>query len=91
MPSKVLAKAGTPVKVTGRVVAADGSAPVGTLTVSDRGTVIATAELTAEAKGKIDIALPSLSRGIHMLRTSFTGADGWNDSQSLFPVPVVLY
>jgi pullulanase-type alpha-1,6-glucosidase len=90
-PSKVLAKAGTPVKMTGRIVAADGSAPVGTVTVSDGGAVIATVELTASAKGRIDIALPSLSRGIHMLRTSFTGAEGWNDSQSLFPVPVVIY
>jgi hypothetical protein len=26
-----------------------------------------------------------------MLRTSFTGADGWNDAQSQFPVPVVMY
>ena len=90
-PSKVLAKAGAPVKVTGRVVAADGSAPVGTVTVSDGDTVIATVELGAAAKGKIDIALPSLGRGIHMLRTSFTGAEGWNDSASQFPVPVVIY
>lgn len=89
-PSKVLAKAGTPLTVTGRVVSADGSAPVGTVTVSDRGTVIATVELGAAAKGRIQVALPSLGRGIHMLRTTFTGADGWNDSQSLFPVPVVI-
>jgi hypothetical protein len=90
-PSKVLAKAGTPLTVTGRVVSADGSAPVGTVTVSDRGTVIATVELGAAAKGRIQVALPTLGRGIHMLQTTFTGADGWNDSQSLFPVPVVIY
>lgn len=90
-PSKMLAKAGTPIKVTGRVVAADGSAPVGTVSVSDGGKVIATVELAAADKGRIDIALPSLARGIHMLRTSFTGADGWNDAQSQFPVPVVMY
>lgn len=90
-PNKVLAKAGTPVKVTGRVVASDGSAPVGTVTVTDGGKVVATVELTAAAKGKIDIALPSLGRGIHLLRTSFDGADGWRDSRSLFPVPVVVY
>ncbi len=91
VPNKALVKAGTPVKVTGRVLADDGSAPVGTVTITDRGRVIATAELTASAKGKVDIALPNLGRGIHLLRTTFTGADGWRDSQSLFAVPVVVF
>ena len=90
-PNRLVAKSGTPVKVTGRIIAADGSAPVGTVTVRDGSKVIATVELTAPATGKVDIALPTLSRGIHLVRTSFTGADGYEDSRSLFPVPVLIY
>ncbi|SFS13494.1 alpha-1,6-glucosidases, pullulanase-type [Microbacterium sp. cf046] len=90
-PNKVLAKAGTTVKVAGRVTAADGSAPVGTVTVTDGRTVLATIEVDASANGRIDIVLPKLSRGIHLLRTSFEGADGWKDSRSQYPVPVVIY
>ena len=41
-PSKLLVKAGSTVTVSGRVTAQDGSAPVGTVTVTDRGTVVAT-------------------------------------------------
>ncbi len=90
-PSKLLAKYGTTVKVTGRIVAADGSAPVGTVTVTDNGKVVATAALAASAKGKVDITLPKLARGIHLIRVSFTGAEGWNDSRGILPLPVLVY
>ena len=84
-PNKIAAKAGTAVKVTGRIIAADGSAPVGTVTVTDRGEVIATVELAAAAKGRVDIALPALGRGLHLIRTTFTGGDGYNDSRAAHP------
>ena len=90
-PNRVAAKAGTPVKVVGRILAADGSAPVGTVTVTDRGAVIASAELSATAGGKVDIALPTLSRGVHLIRTTFTGADGYTDSRAVVPVPVLIW
>ncbi|MFE1646822.1 pullulanase-type alpha-1,6-glucosidase [Microbacterium sp. P01] len=89
--TRFLAKVGTPVSVIGKVTAQDGSAPVGTVTVTDRGTVIATFELTAAADGRISVPLPALGRGLHLLRTSFTGSEGWLDSQSPFPVPLILY
>ena len=67
------------------------AAPVGTVTVTDKGKVIATAPLAAAAKGKLDIALPALGRGIHLLRVSFTGADGFADSRAVIPLPVLIH
>lgn len=90
-PNKLIAKYGTTVKVTGRIVAKDGSAPVGTVTVTDNGKVVATAPLAAPAKGRVDIALPTLGRGLHLIRVSFTGAEGWNDSRGIIPLPVLIY
>ena len=90
-PNKLLAKAGTSVKVTGKVIAVDGSAPAGTVTVTDNGKVIATATLAAAAKGKIDIALPALSRGTHLIRTSFAGGADYENSRALIPIPVLIY
>ncbi|MGC5224651.1 pullulanase-type alpha-1,6-glucosidase [Micromonospora sp. DT81.3] len=90
-PNRIAAKSGTPVKVVGRILAADGSAPVGTVTVYDRGVVIATAELSADADGEVDIALPALGRGLHLLRTTFTGGDAYNDSRAVIPVPVLIW
>jgi pullulanase-type alpha-1,6-glucosidase len=90
-PDRLLAKAGATVKVTGRILAADGSAPVGTVTVTDGGKVVGTAELTAAAKGKVSITLPPLARGLHLIRTSFTGAPGYEDSRAIIPVPVLIY
>ena len=89
-PTKLIASFGTPVKVIGKVVAADGSAPEGTVTVTENGKVLATAPLAAAAKGTVSLALPKLSRGSHILRVSFTGADGWLDSKSVVPLPVLI-
>ena len=90
-PDRLVVKSGTSVTVTGRVLAADGSAPVGTVTVSDNGRVIATATLAASDRGRVEIALPKLGRGIHLLRTSFTGAGDYEDSRSFLPLPVLVY
>ncbi|WP_243075433.1 pullulanase-type alpha-1,6-glucosidase [Microbacterium sp. SS28] len=90
-PSRLAAPFGTSVKIVGKVLADDGSAPQGTVTVSDNGKVVATASVTAAAKGKLDIALPKLAKGVHLLRVSFTGADGWSDSKAVLPVPVLVH
>lgn len=90
-PDRLVAKPGTTVKVTGRILAADGTAPVGTVTVTDGGKVIATLELTAAAKGKVSIALPQLSRGVHLIRTSFDGKSGYADSRAIIPIPVLIH
>jgi hypothetical protein len=90
-PDKLVAKHGSTVKVVGKVVAADGTAPVGTVTVTDGGKVIATAQLTAAAKGTVRVTLPTLSRGVHLLRTSFDGATGYKDSQAVVPVPLLIH
>ncbi|GAA1975238.1 pullulanase-type alpha-1,6-glucosidase [Microbacterium pumilum] len=90
-PNELVAKAGTTVKVTGKVVAADGTAPTGTVTVTDGGRVIATATLAAADKGKVGITLPSLKRGVHVIRTSFTGTGEYQNSRSPIPVPVLIY
>lgn len=89
-PDKVVAKQGATVKVVGKVVAADGSAPVGTVTVTDGGTPIASVELTAADKGKVAVTLPKLSRGLHLLRTSFDGAAGYKDARGLVPAPLLI-
>ena len=73
------------------MVAADGSAPVGTVTVTDGSKVIATATLSAADKGKVDIALPALKRGVHLIRTSFTGTGDYQNSRSRIPAPVLIY
>ncbi|MCH6231589.1 pullulanase-type alpha-1,6-glucosidase [Microbacterium sp. CFH 31415] len=90
-PDKLVAKHGSTVKVVGKVVAADGTAPVGTVTVTDGGKVIATVQLTAAAKGTVRVTLPTLSRGVHLLRTSFDGATGYKDSRAVVPVPVLIH
>lgn len=89
-PDRLVAKHGATVKVVGVVHAADGSAPVGTVTVRDGSTVVATTELTASDKGRVSVTLPQLSRGLHFLRTSFTGGPGYRDASSLAPVPLLI-
>ena len=90
-PNRLLVSAGTIVKVTGKVVAADESAPVGTVTVTDRGKVIATATLVAADKGRINLALPALKRGVHLLRTSFTGSGDYESSKAAISLPLIVF
>ena len=76
--------------VVGSVVALDGSAPVGTITVLEGDTVLATAEVTADAAGVFKVKLPKLPAGVHLVRTTFDGGDGFADSASM-PVPLILW
>ncbi|MFC9559641.1 pullulanase-type alpha-1,6-glucosidase [Agromyces sp. NPDC056965] len=89
-PNKLLAKAGSAVKLVGKVFALDGGAPVGDVRVYDGGTLIAEAELEARDKGRIDVKLPKLPRGLHLVRAVFDGGEGYADSQS-FTVPLILW
>jgi len=65
------------------------SAPVGTLTVTDNGKVVATADMTADANGMVTIAIPALKRGAHLIAAKFAGA-GYSPSTS-FPDVVIAY
>ena len=89
-PNKLLAKAGSAVHYVGAVLAADGSKPVGTVTITDGSKVLATVELTAKDRGRFSVKLPKLSAGVHVIRASFDGGEGFADSGS-FPVPLILW
>lgn len=89
-PDRLVAKHGSTVTVVGKVRAADGSAPVGTVTVKDGSKTVVTEELTAADKGRVSVTLPTLSRGVHVLRTSFTGGPGYRDARGRAPVPLVI-
>jgi pullulanase-type alpha-1,6-glucosidase len=90
-PDRLLAKHGATVRVVGKVVAADRSAPVGTVTVRDGSKTIAEVALTASAKGRFEVVLPKLARGLHLIRTSFTGGPDHRNSRMIAPVPLLVY
>lgn len=90
-PAKLLVKAGATVPVVGIVTTADRSAPVGTVTVTDNGKVVATVELAAADKGRVSIGVKLSSRGVHLIRTTFTGSGDYEDSKAPIPVPVLVY
>jgi 5'-nucleotidase len=88
-PDQVLSVTGKNIGFTARVRAADGSDPVGEVTVYDGTHAIATAELTAGDHGRVHLTLPKLDRGIHLLRAVFAG-DGYTTSRSNLSVVLVL-
>ncbi|MFD4422291.1 pullulanase-type alpha-1,6-glucosidase [Agromyces sp. NPDC058484] len=89
-PNKLIARAGAAVTYVGGVFALDGSRPQGTVTITDGSTVIATVELAESDRGRIAVKLPKLSRGLHIIRASFDGGEGYGDSTS-FPVPILIW
>ncbi|MCD5344980.1 pullulanase-type alpha-1,6-glucosidase [Agromyces sp. S2-1-8] len=89
-PSKALAKAGSTVKYLGKVVALDGSAPVGSFAIYEGDTKLAEVELAAGDDGRVNVKLPKLPAGLHLVRGVFTGGDGYADAQPM-PVPLVLW
>jgi hypothetical protein len=90
-PTKFAVRSGTTVPVVGKVIAEDGSAAVGTVTVTDNGKVVATVELEAAARGRVTIGVPVSGRGVHLIRATFAGADRYDDSRSPVAVPVLVY
>ncbi|MCK6079191.1 pullulanase-type alpha-1,6-glucosidase [Microbacterium sp. EYE_5] len=91
VPTPPVAKQGAAVRMTGKVIAVDGSTPVGTVTVMEGSKTLASGAIEASAKGRIDLPLPKLGKGVHVLRTSFTGAGEHADSRSLVPIPLLVY
>ena len=77
----MLAKAGSAVKVGGTVVAADGTAPVGTVTILDGGDADRHRRRSQPAsRGRFDVKLPKLGAGVHVLTVAFDGGEGYADS-----------
>ncbi|HEV7742339.1 MAG TPA: ExeM/NucH family extracellular endonuclease [Pseudolysinimonas sp.] len=88
-PNRIVSFGGRNVEYTARVVAADGSEPVGTVTVYDGRTAIATIELGAGDHGRDSVKLPKLTRGVHLLTATFAG-DGFVNSRSWPSLVVVI-
>jgi len=90
-PNRAFVRGGSTVDVSGRVTADDRSAPIGTVTVTDNGKTVGTVELDASDRGRFSVTLPKVSRGLHVIRVTFTGAPGWLDSRARGVLPVVAY
>lgn len=86
---RVVSFGGTGMNYLATVTAADGRAPVGTVTVFDRGRPIASAQLAADAAGRVRIALPKLERGLHLLSAAFDGT-GFVSSRGGWSITVVV-
>ncbi len=89
VPSRLLAKHGSAIQYT-VIVAAKGSVPTGAVTIYDGSTQIATATLAAKDKGTIKVKLPTLSKGVHHLWTSYAGSATLKPSKSV-KVPVFVW
>jgi 5'-nucleotidase len=72
-----------------RVVAADGSEPVGEVTIYDGRRVLTTTTLEIGDDGRLEVRLPRLSRGIHFISAVFEG-DGFVDSRTWPSLVLVL-
>lgn len=72
---------GASVTYTIVVSAKASTAPVGTVTVTDNGRVVATVEVVANTAGRVTVTIPALTRGAHLLVATFAG-DGYVPSVS---------
>jgi 5'-nucleotidase len=90
-PSSLLVRSGSSVTYNAQVFALDGSKPVGTLSVYDGSKLVATVDVTAETRnGRVSVTVPKLSRGLHLLRAQFDGAEPYTDSR-MFQIPVLAW
>lgn len=90
IPSKLIAKANAAIKYTVVVLAEDGIAPTGEVTIYDGDQAIATATLTAEDGGVVKVKLPALAKGVHQLSASYAGSETVKPSESP-AVPVLVW
>ncbi|WP_431804441.1 pullulanase-type alpha-1,6-glucosidase [Microbacterium sp. bgisy203] len=90
-PDRLIVRSGASVGVSGKVFADDRSAPLGTVTVTDNGRVVATVELREGDRGRFSATVPKVSRGIHVLRVTFDGAPGWADARAKGVLPIIAY
>jgi 5'-nucleotidase len=87
--SRVLSFGGRNVDYTVRVIAADGSEPVGEVTIYDGRKVVTTVQLEAGDSGRVQLRLPKLSFGIHLITAKFDG-DGFVESRTWPSLVLVL-
>jgi len=87
--SRLISFGGRNVDYSLRVIAADGTEPVGEVTIYDGRKVVATVALEVGADGRATVHLPKLTRGIHLLTARFTG-DGFVDSRTWPSLVLVL-
>jgi 5'-nucleotidase len=87
--SRVLSFGGRNVDYTVRVVAADGSEPVGEVTIYDGRKLVATVQLEVGDSGRVHLRLPKLTSGIHLITARFDG-DGFVDSRTWPSLVLVL-
>lgn len=87
--ARVVSFGGSDVDYSVRVIAADGSEPVGEVTIYDGGQVLTTAALEVGGDGRVTVRLPQLSRGVHVLTAVFSGV-GFVDSRTPRPTRVVV-
>ena len=86
-----LSAKGKTVAVSGSVHAAGRGIPTGTVTVTDAGKTVGTAQLTADDHGRFRIDVKGLSRGTHSLRVSFTGDEPYRSSRAPIPLLVIVW
>ncbi len=87
--SRLISLGGRNVDYLMRVVASDGTEPVGEVTIYDGRRVLTTAALEMGDDGRLTVRLPRLSRGIHLITAVFEG-DGFVDSRTWPSLVIVL-
>ncbi len=87
--TRLLSFGGKNVSYRVAVTAADGSEPVGAVTIFDNGKALTTADLEAGDGGRATVKLPNLRGGVHILRAEFAG-DGFVASRTGVSVVVVI-
>lgn len=88
-PDRLISFGGRNVDYRVRVQAADGSEPVGTVTIFDGRKPVATIELGEGDGGRDTVRLPRLSRGIHLLTARFEG-EGFEESRTWPSLVIVI-
>ncbi|MCX7523008.1 ExeM/NucH family extracellular endonuclease [Microbacterium sp. STN6] len=90
VPSTLLANHHSTLHYAVQVVAQHGTEATGTVSILDRGKVIATVQLAAGDHGRARVKLPTLSRGLHLLSAHYEGSDAVKASTSI-RLPVLLW
>jgi 5'-nucleotidase len=87
--NRLISLGGRNVDYSMRVIAADGSEPVGEVTIYDGRHVLTTTTLEVGDDGRLTVRLPRLSRGIHLVTAVFEG-DGFVNSRTWPSLVLVL-
>jgi len=87
-PDRLLVRNGSRVDVNVYVWTADGSAPVGEVTLFDGRTELGSVELTSADGGRAEISTGELGRGIHLLTVRFEGSAPFESTRTVTGVLV---